>query len=625
MSAQTANYPPVYKTGQFAFLAKPPPPPQKRRPSPNQPLPALPGTPPPPPQQLQRRPSNTFSSIVNWAAHVQPGSPAPRSPQRRPSITSTTSSRRPSLSRLNRRPSISHGRAPSGSFVHIIDTPTRTQSTPSVANFDLTALGYTSIFVHFPKTPTTPSPLLRQHQTNRTGAPDHSKPASPAPVPLSASFAFAHIPIPPVPQENVRPTKRTGMKRFRSLSILRPRGSKAKGTQPPASPTKTTVSTKSAKPMNAANSKSLARASPTTTHTSKESKAEICAATIAKRKRAKYAYVRPPPPLANELAMMQFADGGSLESHAKRVMDAQAKAAAGSGASIGVADVYRDGKGGMWWDADEEMEYAHLLGGTGAVADADMMAVDADGDVEMGWEEFDAEPLAPFFSETHASQHDKENHPEAGSRRSSLSSVDSDLDPKYLVPLPENEDPRLAPVDDRVLASRKVGSPGMSVLSLPARPRRRAMHLCKPAFLVDVKAFQAPRSPVRSSSGASGSTISGQHGAGKPRGKARRRPAPLKLANSSSTSIVVVVRRPSVSAVVPGPVAPAVASPGGVARLRREFIEDSFAPRVPTPIEAAPPVATGVDDTIANLNTTKQSKSKLATGVRGFFTIRRGD
>ena len=52
-----------------------------------------------------------------------------------------------------------------------------------------------------------------------------------------------------------------------------------------------------------------------------------------------YAHVRPPP-LANELAMMEFADGGSLESHIKRVMEAQAKATAGSGGlSVGIADV----------------------------------------------------------------------------------------------------------------------------------------------------------------------------------------------------------------------------------------------------------------------------------------------
>jgi hypothetical protein len=91
--------------------------------------------------------------------------------------------------------------------------------------------------------------------------------------------------------------------------------------------------------------------------------------TIAKHKKAKYAHLRPPP-LANDLALMQFADGGSMESHIKRVMEAQAKAVGGNGGGVGgggvgggVGDVYRDGQGGIWWDAEEEWEYAHLLGG----------------------------------------------------------------------------------------------------------------------------------------------------------------------------------------------------------------------------------------------------------------------
>ncbi|KAF8902375.1 hypothetical protein CPB84DRAFT_1775940 [Gymnopilus junonius] len=573
MSAQTANYPSVYNT-QFAFLAKPPPPPQKKRPSPNAPLPAPPSTPPPtPPKYLQRRRSNTFSSIASWAAHVQPGSPAPRSPHRRPSITSTASSRRPSITRLSRRPSISHSRAPSGSLIHLIETPTRTHSTPSVANFDLTALGYNSVFVHFPKTPSTPSPLLRQYQQNhRSGAPDTP----------------------------VRPTKKTGMKRFRSLSILRPKSSKGRSIK--------------------ATGAKAADGSPQ----SKSSKAE----TIAKRNRAKYAYVRPPPPLANELAMMQFADGGSIESHAKRVMEYQAKAAAGTGASL-------DGKGGIWWDADEEMEYAHLLGGE----DADMK--DVDSDVDMDWEEFAAAdgagPLSPSFScsqnpDSRQNGADKENCPEAPTRRSSVSTVDSDLDPKYLLPLPENEDPRQAPIDDRVLASRRIGGAGMSVLSLPARPRRRAMHLSKPGFLLDTKAFQAPRSPVRaSSSSSSATTAAAPVGESKPRGKARRRPAPLKLA--SSNQVVVVVRRPSAA---PPPIAP---SPGTVEKTRREFIENSFEP----PVSVAPVPRPTLTNACLNASTANVSRvatpnfngvpaplsplankpAKSKTGVRGFFGIAR--
>ncbi|PPQ85963.1 hypothetical protein CVT26_012689, partial [Gymnopilus dilepis] len=581
--------------------------------------------------------SNTFaSSIAAWAAHVQPGSPAPRSPHRRPSVTSTTttSSRRPSITRPTRRPSISisHSRAPSGSFIHLIDTPTRTQthththSTPSVANFDLTGLGYTSVFVHFPKTPSTPSPLLRQYQqTYRAGAPVPPKAA--AREPLSANPAFAHIPIPPVPEDTPsRPAKKTGMKRFRSLSILRPKGKGSKGrdTNPaaPASPTKTALSTKSTK---------SAKPSKPSTATPKPKTPKLkptpsdSAASIANRKRAKYAYVRPPPPLANELAMMQFADGGSLESHAKRVMEAQAKAAAGTtglgagagaGVYVGVGDVYRDGKGGIWWDADEEMEYAHLL--EGDMRDGDVTRED--------WEEFgvgpDAgEPLSPFFASTqhpttalppHPTTSNKENLsptlPPTRRSSSSLSTLDSDLDPTYLLPLPENADPRLLPIDDRALASRRIGGPGMSVLSLPARARRRERHLCKPGFLVDVRAFGCEAgagSPERGELNSPG----GAEGGSKPRGKARRRPAPLKLA--SSNQVVVVVRRPSqvaaqlqaessalspalspnltpapalAAAPAPAPMALAlIPSPLTLEKTRREFIEDSFEPLVPSP------------------------------------------
>ena len=627
MAAQTVNYPPVYKVPQFAFLANPPPPTQKKRPTPTAPLPAPPGPLPSPPVPA------SFSTIVTWAAHVQPGSPAPRSPQRRPSITSN-SSRRPSISRLNRRSSISHGRAPSGSFIHIIDTPTRTHATtPVAADFDLTALGYTSVFVHLPKTPTTPSPYLRLYHQQRSGATADS-PKEPVPSgPLSAS-AFAHIPIPPIPSSQdvgVAPSKRKGMKRFRSLSILRPRASKAKSQAAPPSPalispTKTALTSKSTK---------------VTKPRSKESKAKVNTTTVAERKRAKYTNVRPPPPLANELAMMQFTDGGSMESHVKRVMEAQAKAAAGSGATMGVADVYRDGKGGLWWDQDEELEYEHLLGGSDVV----MKHGRAGGDVdEMDWEEFDdtngAEPLAPFLihqqpQTAHASE-DKENDI---SRRSSISTQDSDLDPTYLLPLPENEDPRNVALEDRVLASRSIGGAGMSILSLPSRPRRAAKHLCKPTFLVDVAAFgprsptaaatskRSPLSPTSGSKSSSSTTTTTT----KPRGKARRRPAPLKLATSNSNAAVVVRRLShtrsrtrsnsgsgAVSAAQPVPTLPPVpvASPGVVERTRREFIENSFNPTPAPAAHAAPSVP---------VERTRAAKpSRL--GMRGFFTLaRRGE
>ena len=69
--------------------------------------------------------------------------------------------------------------------------------------------------------------------------------------------------------------------------------------------------------------------------------------------------------------------------------------------------------------------------------------------------------------------------------RTSISTQASELD---LLPLPKLE-------DARVLASRGIGSPGMSVLALPARPRRAVLHLrAAPAFLVDAAAF-VRRSP----------------------------------------------------------------------------------------------------------------------------------
>ncbi|TFK39741.1 hypothetical protein BDQ12DRAFT_711850 [Crucibulum laeve] len=495
------------KNQQFSFLARPPPPPQKKRPT--QPLPPTPVAVPLPlaatPPHPTRRRSNTFSHITSWAAQIQPGSPAPRSPHRRPSVSS---SRRPSITRHGRRPSISHTRASSSSFNHLIETP-RT-ATPSAKDFDLTALGYTSVFLHLPKTPSTPSPFLQRH------APGPVPPKSPA---LASASPYAHIPIPPIPTSP--PANKRTIKRFRSLTLLRPRSKSNASTMPPSSPTKKAAQ--------------------------KSSKAQICSATIVKRKKAKYAYVKAPPPLANELALMQFADGGSMESHAKRVMEHQARQAAGSHVNAGMAvgDVFRDGKGGMWWDQDEELEYAHLLGGD------QQQAIPMNEDEDMPWVEFDEDG------------EEKENEAVAivglasgEDRRGSVSTQDSDLDPTYIV---EEQQP-----DDAVLSSRKIG---MSVLSLPSRPRRAAKHLRKPEFMIDVAAF-GPRSPNRVFAFAPKSPVGNAHAVQKPKGKARRRPAPLKLA----------------------PLGPALKkptnSPVDADRVRKDFIEDSFAP---SPLTVASP------------------------------------
>jgi hypothetical protein len=119
------------------------------------------------------------------------------------------------------------------------------------------------------------------------------------------------------------------------------------------------------------------------------------AATIAQSKRAKYPR---PPPLANELALMQFADGGSVDSHVKRIMDAQARAATGQSThTVGVSDVFRDAAGAIWWDQDEEWEYTHLLDDPSQSQSPSWVCFDTDG------------------------------------RRGSVSTIDSDLDARHIV------------------------------------------------------------------------------------------------------------------------------------------------------------------------------------------------
>src|SRR5262245_36697479 len=127
----------------YAFLAHPPP--QKKRPTK-----ALPS--PPTIDTSFRVRSNTFTSIASWASRVQPGSPAPCSPCRRPSL----SGRRPSINR-GRRSSATSIRIPSASFLSFVDTPTSGQktTTPSSKDFqpDLMSLGYTSAFIHLHRAP----------------------------------------------------------------------------------------------------------------------------------------------------------------------------------------------------------------------------------------------------------------------------------------------------------------------------------------------------------------------------------------------------------------------------------------------------------------------------------------
>jgi len=264
-----------------------------------------------------------------------------------------------------------------------------------------------------------------------------------------------------------------------------------------------------------------------------KAKAAASSAAVVKRKKAKYAALRPPP-LSNELALMQFVDGGSMQSNIQRVMEAQAKA----GAS-GVGDVYRDGEGGIWWDQDEEWEYAHLLAGGEDGA--------AHGMGDLQWVTFGGDKSPSC------------NPVDGDERRGSLSTQDSDLDPRYIVQPTDHLDTDDLAVFGSGLTPLTTRKPAMSVLALPSRPRRAAKHLRKPDFLLNVaftRGSASPKSPKFTAS-----TFAS--GVAKPKGKARRRPAPLTLSPPSPA-----LKRPS-------------NSPVDAERIRKDFLASSFEPALP--------------------------------------------
>ncbi|GLB41601.1 hypothetical protein LshimejAT787_1002010 [Lyophyllum shimeji] len=585
-SAQTLNYDPA-AVPAYAFLSKPPPP-QKKRPA----------VPPPPTPTLPRNRSSTFTAIASWAAHVQPGSPgSPHSSRRRSSLSRrpSTSSRRPSFSRT---PS---PRTPSRSFL-VLETPS-----PETKDFaiNLTDLGYTSVFVRLPHTPGTPSPFLMKSSSGKAINPD----TFPAPA--------------------VSP-RAPPLKRFRSLSILRSRNRSA-ATLPP-SPTK---SIRTSKPR-----------SPT-----KADSPQILAASVAKRKKAVYAYaksssstkaakpqkVKPqlPPSLAAELALMQFADGGSTEANIKRLMEAQARAAAPAGSKSSeavVGDVYRDGKGGVWWDREEEMEYMHLLGGhSSSGLHGPGKWVSFGGEVKEGKDAEDEEAENGALALASLAG--------LGRRDSATStaSAASSLDPCNVVK-PADEDGTLVRIPFAPLPSVPFAAPAPApaptpahapatekenqtqpkrrptpepILTIPSRPRTAHHHLrASPNFfLLDLNAFSVPSSPsprtprtprtpaspypcskpkqhvhththtrTRSSPTRPAFSVSASQGK-RLRGPARRRPAPPPL------TIVAHVPMRGVTPEVDGDVEMAVA----VADAKRDFLEASFKPAVPSARPAPAP------------------------------------
>lgn len=176
---------------------------------------------------------------------------------------------------------------------------------------------------------------------------------------------------------------------------------------------------------------------------------------------------------------------------------------------------------------------------------------------------------------------------------STMSSQDSDLNPVYVVQPAEEQDDLAA--YGSALAPMALHRPGVSVLSLPVRTRCTAKHLRKPEYLLDI-AFPrgSPGSP-RSPRFYVGACPPSPAVRAKPKGPARRRPAPLKLSPPSPA-----LKRPTNSPLDPE-------------KVRKDFLDSSFAPAVMAPASASPTLASRGRQ---GRKTSKDSSSSGATITR---------
>ncbi|KAH6915763.1 hypothetical protein BKA70DRAFT_469507 [Coprinopsis sp. MPI-PUGE-AT-0042] len=528
----TIVYTNEHKAPGYAFLSQPPPP--KRR-APTQPLPAVPVANP-----IQDR----SAKISAWAAIVQPGSPAPPTPCSPNRRSSGSSRRRPSLTLGHS--GIQHGRAVSSPYV-VTQTPT----TASHKTFDFTAVGYNNVFVNMPVTPGTPSPLVREKAMREQ------------------ALIQAKLDEKERAKEQSKGRKDKVMNKIKSLTNLRTRSkSVSKQSVPDVPPVPPMPVASKPKPKGKINKDAISKPS--------------------QAKRSVYGpLVRAPPTLQNELALMQFVDGGRMNDHIRRAMVAPDGA---------VGDVYRDGKGGVWWDREEEMEYqALLVVENGTDVDSGSEA----GNVTSNWVQFPAN--SPVQTQGRSSE-DTLVAPEPSKVKgvrppsaSTLSSRDSDLDPAYLMQAeqsPAYHNERVLDFDLRagtnatesLKANNASSKRNGALLCLPARPFRAAKHLRKPELLVDVQAFgvvpKSPRSPLSPSRF---TNMFSTPASSKPRGKARRRPAPIKVTPAMQKMRRVVAVSSPGSAVPPLP-SVAVVDTEQQRRLikegKQEFMLDSFQPEV---------------------------------------------
>jgi len=527
---------------KFAFLALPPPPKKKRA--------AVNNT-----FRAPVSPVNRTNTILAWAETVLPGSPPPRTPASgvplsygAPFVTSprVQAFRHPSLTRVSsRRQSVSstRSRVHSASFLHITHTPqTPAHPIPATpfspdANFDFAAFGYASIFVNVPVS------------TPVTGTPESHNPKPMARLPSRNDAVTSS-----------RVTKSTGAGMFKRLL-----GSKPKTAKPQANSQKKGGKAKTVASDYDYLSVSLAKRSKYTEQPS----------AVEKKKREIYAAALPAT-VKQEAQMRQAMEGGSLEYNIQKVMEEKAKregtavkvnSAEGNKVVEGVETAHRDGRGGIWWDQEEQWEFAHLLAANRVPVSARCVGSET-------WITFD---------NTKSKEDERDDFTDLSSLPSSKCT-----DLHYIRPLLVIDDSTEQLVYGRVKRSSSVvgsmvlPSPSTKssniVLAIPSRPTR-TKHLLEPGFLKDVVAVPPtpstpsayshssshPRSPGRVTRFVVGSSSSSPSR----RQRSRSRSIPRKQRKSAPPPLKIVPLGPATKLAVN--VEP---EDDG----RRLFLEDSFKP-----------------------------------------------
>ncbi|KLO05039.1 hypothetical protein SCHPADRAFT_1003083 [Schizopora paradoxa] len=321
--------------------------------------------------------SGTVCSISAWASTIVPGSPAPCTPRtprtpRTPPLSALAERLRSASASASSPHVVQHKRRRSSvsnnalDFLNLLDTPSTAAyisiCTPSPSHlenkptapsvgFDLQAQGYTTVFVRLPGTPVTPHTAPLQDSSSRV-IPNPS---------LSEQIANGKVPsVHPVPKTPTTSSKKA-FTRLRSLSFKTTK----KGSMFLSQHHSSSSSSKHA----------MATSSSSSSSKPKQRRKSSAASSTP---HARYGHLLAPAggagalPLAQEVQLSQMLDGGSVDANVKRVAKRHAK---DTGAAVsskksksredapgdGVSGVYRDGRGGMFWDEDEAFELAGLL------------------------------------------------------------------------------------------------------------------------------------------------------------------------------------------------------------------------------------------------------------------------